>query len=614
MCGVLAMLSKSRPIAVEAAARALETLSHRGPDHQGLWTSADRAVALGHTLLAITDPAGGRQPISNRDESLHITVNGEFYGYESLMADLEARGYVFKTRSDSEIALHLYDEMGVECLGKLRGEFAFMLWDARERRLFAARDRFGICPLYYAAHGDTLYLASEIKALFAAGVPARWDHESLALSQIGILLPERTLFAGVRQLPPGCYLLASESGVEVRRYWDIDYPRAAELPASTPAGDAERILALRGVLEEAVRLRLPASPAIKYGCYLSGGLDSSTVLGIMARHQARPVQAFCIGFDHAQYDELPIAQRTAASVGAELHSIRVTQADLADHFSDTAYYSETLMGNGGSVAKFLLSRKVQAEGYRVVLTGEGADEVFGGYEELRPLPGVNGDAAGLESLAKALGTVPGWLAFLNRQMPEQIGLLAPGIARDLSGIDPFGLLLDGLDVAGQLAGRAPIDQAMYLWAKTVLPNFLLRTLGDGVEHAHSIEGRLPFLDHRVAELARGLPAALKDSPKMEKFALREAARPFITEEVRERHKHPFLSPPSFLEPDRPFHAMMQDSLRGQALRAVPVYDRAAVIGLLDRLPALGPRDRFAAERNLVRVLSACALQARFKAT
>ena len=223
MCGIVALFSRRDPVTAATMQRATQSLFHRGPDGQRHWISSDQRVALGHSRLSIIDLATGDQPIANEDERIRIVVNGEFYGYEAIQRQLEQSGHRLRTRSDSEIALHLYENLGAACLHQLRGEFAFVIWDENNRTMFAARDRFGIKPLFYAFHRDTLYLASEVKALFAAGVPARWDAESVFHSVEFGGHQIRTLFDGVFQVPPGHYLVATDRHIQLHRYWDFNY-------------------------------------------------------------------------------------------------------------------------------------------------------------------------------------------------------------------------------------------------------------------------------------------------------------------------------------------------------------------------------------------------------
>ena len=373
------LFSRNAPIAAETIQRATQRLYHRGPDSQRQWISSDERTALGHARLSIIDLATGDQPIASENEQTRVVVNGEFYGYEAIRQELERAGHRFRTRSDSEIVLHLYEDLGPQCLHRLRGEFAFALWDDSNRTLFAARDRFGIKPLFYAFHNETIYIASEVKALFAAGVPARWDSESVyhAFEHGGH--QGRTLFDGVFQVPPGHFLLATERHVQLSRYWDFNYANANG--AAPLRSDADYAAELRGVLEDAVRIRLRAD--VPVGCYLSGGLDSCAVLGLAARHHSKPIRAFTLTFDRAEYDEEAQAKEMAEKAGAEFFPIPIRQDDLADHFSDAIAQSEALCFNAHGVAKYLLSRAVRDAGYKVVMTGEGADEILAGYAHFR---------------------------------------------------------------------------------------------------------------------------------------------------------------------------------------------------------------------------------------
>jgi len=647
MCGIVAMFSPEVLVADAALDRALGTLEHRGPDGRRHWISEDRTVGLGHARLSIIDLTGGTQPLENEDGRVRAIVNGELYGFEQIREDLEARGHRFRTGSDSEIVVHLYEEYGAQCLHHLRGEFALVLWDQRNQRLFCARDRFGIKPLFYAVHGGTLYLASEAKALFAAGVPARWDGEAFYQSvAMAALEQDRTLFAGVRHVPPGHYLLASRGRRQVIRYWDFDYPLAGDEPglardaAAQATVDGEHAERLRAVLDEAVRLRLRAD--VPVGCYLSGGLDSCAVLGLASRHVSRPIRAFTLSFDRPEYDELSIAREMAERCGAELVPLPVTGSDLADDLRATIWHAEQVIINANSIAKFRLSRAVREAGYKVVLTGEGSDEILAGYPHFRRdmllydrqgqdpreveallaelaaantisrgllMPAADGSAGplGFEALRRRLGYLPSFLEAVGAGGHRGRALLDPGYLAAMADREPFGAMLDGLDVRGQLAGRSPVHQSMYLWSKTALPNFILSVLGDRMEMAHSVEGRVPFLDHRVVETVRDLPVSAKIRGMVEKHVLREAVRPVITDTVYRRQKHPFLAPPGAAALGSPLDEIVQQTLRGPALRDVPFYDAKQVIRLLDALPALSPAERAPLDVGLMAITSVCLL-------
>lgn len=617
MCGIVAVFSKSGTILPETIEKATRALRHRGPDGQRFWISSDGRVALGHARLSIIDLTTGDQPIANEDESLHIIVNGELYGYEAIQKELEHRGHHLRTQSDSEIVLHLYEELGVECLTRLRGEFAIVLWDSVHRRLFAPRDRFGIKPLFYSFHHGALYLASEAKALFAAGVPPQWAPESL-YDAGGFGGPQkRTLFREVFQVPPGHYLIATESGIEVKKYWDFNYPLAS---ASAPVrSDAEYTEEFFNTFQESVRLRLRAD--VPVGCYLSGGIDSCAVLGMAARHHTGPVRAFTLTFDRPEYNEEAIAREMAAKANAEFFPVSMCQDELGEHFADATAQAETLCVNSHGVAKYLLSRAVRKAGYKVVLTGEGSDEILGGYLHFRrdALPS-NGNLAAsseaktrpLEIVRKVLGFVPGWMDTSTALALKMHSVFSDDFIRQQSLFDQAGSFFEDLDVAGQLTGRHPLNQSLYLWSKTRLPNYLLVLLGDRMEMANSIEGRVPFLDHRLVELVCSQPITQKIRGAAQKFILREAARGFITETVYHRPKHPFLSPPATLDPQGRLAVYMQDMLRGPVACSVPFFDKRKIVALLDNMATGDENARVANDQVLMMALSACVLQERYR--
>jgi asparagine synthase (glutamine-hydrolysing) len=639
MCGIVALFSRRDSIPVPALHRATRTLYHRGPDGQRHWISQDRRVGLGHARLSIIDLLTGDQPIANEDGRVRIVVNGEFYGYEAIRGELRESGHQLSTRSDSEIALHLYEDFGVQCLHHLRGEFAFVLWDETNRTMFAARDRFGIKPLFYTFHKETLYLASEVKALFAAGVPARWDGESVYHSVEFGAHPVRTLFDNVFQVPPGHYLLATDKHVQLKQYWDFDYPKTNGKVLQR--SDAEYAAEFRHTLEEAVRVRLRAD--VPVGCYLSGGLDSCSVLGLAAKHHPEPIRAFTLTFDHGDYDEEAEAKEMAAKVGAEFNPIPIRQDDLADHFSDAIFQSETFCWNAHGVAKYLLSRAVRNAGYKVVITGEGSDEILGGYahfrrdmllynrngqdpatvaslvrdlEKLNPvsrgllLP--DGEAKPLENVKRLLGFVPSWIETFSARSVKMQAVFSGDFGTMIGTRHSYQPLFSDLDVRGQLAGRDPVHQSLYLWSKTVLPGYILNMLGDRMEMAHSVEGRVPFLDHHVVELIRSQPVTQKIRGMTEKYVLREAVRDLITDTVYRRQKHPFLSPPATLNPKEKLSAFVQDTLRSSVLGSIPFFDQEKVIALLDGLDGMEERSRITNDQVLMTLVSACVLQDRFR--
>ncbi len=614
MCGLAAFLALMPGARArgDAMQRAMDGLASRGPDQAGQWSSSDGAVALGHRRLAILDLAGGRQPLASEDGQVVAIVNGELYGFEALRAELLPR-HRFATETDSEVLVHLYEEHGVEALQHLRGEYAFVLWDARKKRLFAARDRFGVKPLCWARHEGMLLIASQAKALFAAGVPARWNLRAVAqAARLQYPLPEDTLFDGIHALPPGCMLLAEAGDVRVERYWDLDYPRAEDVRAIAPD---DAIAEVRRRLDDAVRVRLRADVPVAF--HLSGGVDSCAVLASAAPHLSAPATAYTVRFREQGYDELALAETMAAHVGARLRVLEVGASDVIAHLPAMVAAGEGLTINGHGVAKYLLNRTMREEGFRVALTGEGADEVFAGYAHLRSDLGVlaapnpasaglmlpAGEGLSLESVRARLGFVPTWLAAkatLGRRMRE---LLAADFAGYAEETDAGCTLLDAVDL-GQLTGRGRVEQSLYLWSKTALDGYILRTLGDGMEMAHGIEGRLPFLDHPLFELVRSLPTHLKIHESTEKYVLRQAVRDRLPAAIAAREKHPFLAPP--------IAARAPEFLRSVFATAPPFLDRARLQALVTRLPSLSRTEQVATEPALFLALSFCLLHTQFR--
>ena len=395
MCGIFAAQTNT-PLDAHKIQSALASLYHRGPDGNGTWHSRDRRTILGHTRLSIIGLNNGDQPMSSADGGLQMFVNGEFYGYKAIRADLQAKGHVFQTESDSEIALHLFRQKGLQMMPHLRGEFALVITDERSGEMFGIRDRFGIKPLYYANINGEVFFASEIKALLALGVPAEWDW---TVAATGLSHPnDETYFAGVHAVPPGWYAIARKGEVHVFPYWDWEFPTADELQADTRS-EAQVTEDFRAVLKEAVDDRQVAD--VEVACYLSGGIDSCAVLGLAQQQMARPLLSITMTYEDAHYNEAEIAKAQAAYIGAEYNPIPITGQDIADSFSDTVWHCETAFFNGHSVSKFLLSQHVRDAGIKVVFTGEGADEMLGGYPFYR-VDAVKGNAALNESEKSAI--------------------------------------------------------------------------------------------------------------------------------------------------------------------------------------------------------------------
>ncbi len=631
MCGLFAFFSTTTsghqgPELSQRAHRALDAQAHRGPDGRGVWLSRDRSVALGHVRLAIIATDDGAQPLSSERGDITAVVAGEFYGFEALRRELAGRGHRFSTGSDSEVLIHLYEEKGPDCLERLRGEFAFVLWDEPRRRLFAARDRFGVKPLCFARTPEGLSFASEAKGLFAAGIPARWNRRSfLHAIRHQYLPPGRTLFDGVQTLCPGRFLLGPPEEPREHLYWDIDFPRLQLDQQDQPdQPDPQAYLAsesreLRYRFEEAVKDRLRADTPL--ATCLSGGLDSSAVTALAAAHSPAPLTCFGVTFDTPDYDEQPHAEEVARHLGVHYHPVQVTSRDLVDHLPEAVRLSEGLAINGHLPAKYLLSRAIRDAGFKVVLTGEGADEALAGYPHfLHDLPGPvtqsntdhhsaalcrgvmlpqdrSSPAQEIPAITAHLGNTPTFLRAKAAIGDRLLPLLHPDLREAATEHDLFADLLDHFDLPGRLHDRHPVDQAAYLWSRLALSGYILRTLGDGTEMAHGVEGRTPFLDHRFFEVAQTLPVSLKIRDGLEKWIFRHAVEDLLPPATLARRKQPFLAPPLDLE----------DLLRAQPLDASSLFDPKPVHALLDELPRMTAPQRRAAEPILMTVLTATLL-------
>jgi len=607
MCGIAGFIyaDRTRPVDPETLVAMAAIQHHRGPDGFG-WQARD-GVGFSHARLSIIDldQQRARQPFLSADERLMLTQNGEIYDYQRLRAELTARGARFRTKSDSELILHLYPWLGLDgSLPNLRGEFAFALHDRDQDCVHLVRDRFGIKPLYWTEIDGGLVFGSELKVLFAhPAVTRRFDSAGLYHQLMQTIVPGSTAFAGVHQVKPGHVLTVKRRDgrlqISDHRYWDMPFPH--EDARGTPDDEAEYIDGVRERLINAVQLRLEAD--VPVGCYLSGGIDSCSIIGLAAASTQGAVKAFTIGFDNADYDETPIAREMAEAVGADQEVLRLDATHLYDHFEDTLWHTERTIYNTLGVAKMLMSRRVNEIGYKVVLTGEGSDELFGGYPAFRRDMFLHGldhlptderrewEAMLTESnklfsgamlseetiddpaLSAKVGFTPSclqpWLASAQR-VPA---LLHPERRAELSGYSPGAAIADALDGAA-LQGRHPLDKAQYVWIKTMLEGQILTWGGDRVDMANSMEARPPFLDHHLAEYAAQLPPSMRIHGRTEKYVLREAMKGLLPETLYKREKFAFMAPPAHTDPQK-WQAMQTLAKRHLDPTAV------AAAGLLD---------------------------------
>ena len=619
MCGIggVFSVSQERRVDPQLLVNMAAIQAHRGPDGFGIESIEGLGVGFCHARLSIIDlnESRGRQPFLSEDHQVLMAHNGEFYDFQRIRADLTAQGIRFSSKSDSEILLRLYQQQGLEqTLPMLRGEFAFALFDRREDCLYLVRDRFGVKPQYWAMTPDGLVFGSELKVLFAhPAVERRFTSDGLFHQLMQTMVPGTTAFAGVHQVKPGHVLKVQRTAgrLEVSEwaYWDVNFPRQADRDRNLD--EAHHIASVRSALLEAVELRMVAD--VPVGCYLSGGIDSCSILGLASAVSQSPVKAFTIGFDDARYDESPIAEQMAQATGAQQDVMRLSGQELYGHMEQTLWHTERTIYNTLAVAKFLMSRHVNNVDYKVVMTGEGSDELFGGYPAFRRDMFLHGlddladdERASWESLLQdsnalvqgamlaadqiddpALDAVVGftpsclqpWLACA----PLVPDLLADEHRQALDGYSPGQAIADQLDPE-QLEGRHALDKAQYVWIKTMLEGQILTWGGDRVDMAHSMEARPAFLDHHLAEAAVQVPPELRIKGKTEKYVLREAMAGLLPEVLYKREKFAFMAPPAHTEPEKwqQMKRLADDYLSDAAIETAGLLSKTGVRALFER--------------------------------
>jgi len=539
----------------------LEAIGHRGPD--GAAAFLDDGLALGFVRLSIIDLEGGMQPLVNEDETIWLVCNGEVFNYIELRKELIGRGHRFRTGSDCETILHLYEEVGPSFIERLNGQFALALWDRKRRRLLLARDRLGVRPIFYVQEGGRLHFASEIKALLA-GSAGHVEVDPIGLAQVFTFwsaVAPRTMFRDVKALPPGHMLIAESDRVSVTRYWRPNFVG----PSPEHAVDAAD--QLRELLMDAVKLRLRAD--VPVAAYVSGGLDSAAIAMLASSVCGSRLQTFSVGFTDAHYDETQAQSKVADLLGTEHHSVAIGPADIARVLPDVVRHAETPLLRTAPAPMFILSDLVRSSGIKVVLTGEGADEFLIGYDiffeakiralwannpgsHLRPaaLRRLYGDIPAISKLPAAYLEAafgfgldsPDAIGFSHRVRWDGARRLARFLAPQVRELIPEAsaevekLLVDQNEIDD------PVARAQHSEVTTFLSPYLLASQGDRVAMAHAVEGRFPFLDHRVVEFANNLPSSWKAPGLRSKSLLRRAFAHMLPEEIRMRPKRPYRAP------------------------------------------------------------------------
>ena len=568
MCGIVGTLdwSGKHPPEEGLLRRMLGIIRHRGPDEFGIYL--DRRAGIGCARLSIVDLSTGQQPIPNEDESLWIVFNGEVYNHPELRAELERAGHRFSTRTDTEVILHLYEDLGPACLHQLNGQFAIAIWDVRKGELFLARDRLGIRPLFYAQLPEGLVFGSEVKAiLLDPRITARLDPYALAQAfTFWAPLAPRTAFQGISELPPGHYMLVRPDSLQVFRYWGLDFPEAGEEERLSEEEAAER---LRELLSDATRLRLRAD--VPVGSYLSGGLDSSLITALIRQHTPEQLRTFSVSFEEAAFDERQYQVVATAFLGTDHRQTECTNGDIGWVFPNVVWHAEAPLLRTSPAPMYMLSRLVRENGIKVVLTGEGADEFLGGYniyreDKVRRFWARQPDSAWRPLLLRRLypyvadlsrGGDAYLAAFFRPGLTEveRLGyshqirwrntgrlqrLFSADLQAAVEGYDPVGEFLDRLN--GRIGRWSPLAQAQYIEVATFMSAYLLSSQGDRMMAANSVEGRFPFLDHRVVAFASCLPPHYKIRGLQEKHILKKSAQGLLPPQIWQRRKQPYRAP------------------------------------------------------------------------
>ena len=604
----------------ETLARMASQLQHRGPDGTGV--TPGRHVGLAHTRLSIIDLAGGTQPLANETGDVLVTFNGEIYNYRELRTELVARGHRFHTSSDTEVLVHGYEEWGPGMLERLNGQFAFAIHDARDESVFLARDRFGVRPLFWTLAGGDLYFASEMKAIFATGeVPAAPSLEGLdeVFTFWGARAP-RTPFRDVWQLEPGAWMHWRAGSVRHGRFYDLDFTE----PREEPRDAIER---LDELMRSSVSFRMRAD--VPVGGYLSGGLDSSITCALAAGMSPHALRTFSVTFSDPALDESRYQQVVAEQVGSVHVAQHIGSRDVAEVFPEVVRHAETPLVRTAPAPMYLLARLTRQQGIKVVLTGEGSDELFLGYDlfkeakvrefcarqpdsQVRPrlfdrlYPYLEGSGTGGEFWRRFFLSAGGpgdpLFSHLPRfQLTSRIkSFYAADVRQSLASFDAMGELRDSLPA--RFGEWSTLNKAAYIEMKTLLASYLLSSQGDRMGMAHGIEGRFPFLDHRLFEFAAALPGSSKLLGLKEKAILKRWAKRVVPPTIGQRSKQPYRAPdvPAFFADGAP--EFVRAALDPVEVRRVGLFEPAAVTGLVRRC-ASGRATGFAENQALVAVLS-----------
>ncbi len=607
MCGITGTLNltKTHPITEADQRQMLAMVRHRGPDEFGIYL--DEEIGMGSARLSIIDLSGGQQPISNEDGTVWIVLNGEIFNYIELRPDLEKRGHQFSTNTDTEIIVHLYEDYGADCLRFLNGQYSIALWDSRSSTLLLARDRLGIRPLFYTQVDGALIFASEIKALLADHrVHAEIDPVSMdQIFTYWSTLTPRSVFKGIQEIPPGHFLLAGGGNIRIERYWQVEFPEQNTYQVKPLEGYLEEF---RSLLVDATKIRLRAD--VPVGAYLSGGLDSSTTAAIIRNYTDNRLDTFSIAFSDREFDESDYQIKMAKLLGTDHHVVYASNEEIGLAFPEVIWHTETPILRTSPAPLFLLSKLVREHEYKVVMTGEGADEFLAGYNIfkealIRQFWAKDPESSIRPLLLKKLYPYIGDLsrsgdAYLSAFFGERLtdvdspyyshmirwrntARTKRFFSEDLKNAStPSEESLYPVPLPEGFMHWHPLNRAQYIEISVFLAQYLLSSQGDRVAMAHAVEGRFPFLDYRVVEFCNLLPPEFKLRGLTEKYLLKQLARQWLPEEIWRRPKKPYRAPiqNSFFNPST--MESTRDMLSSQSIVSSGLFKPVAVQQLVEK--------------------------------
>lgn len=609
MCGICGIYNfkKDKKINPDLVKQMTYMLRHRGPDEFGFYE--DNKIGLGHSRLSIIDLAGGKQPIHNENKSIWIVFNGEIFNYVELREELIKRGHQFYTHTDTEVIIHLYEEKATDFINDLNGQFAFAIWDKGQEQLILARDRVGIRPLFYTEINGSLIFPSEVKSIFVDKRVIR-QLDPIGLEQLFTFwatIPPRTTFKGIKELPAGHYVIVKDSAIETRKYWQLRFPQADKNNEIYPEDYyCERLFEL---LKDSSRLRLRAD--VPVAAYLSGGIDSSFISALVKKFFNNRLQTFSVSFSDKDYDEGDFQMQMAQFLGTEHKNIKCNYADIGKIMPDVVWHAEKPLIRTAPAPLFLLSKLVRQNNIKVVLTGEGADEILAGYDlfreaKIRRFWAKNPDSKLRPLLMRKLYSyIPNWprttSAFLEGFYKKHLlntnlayyshiprwdvtsritSLFSDSMKNRLAEYNSISELQDSLPE--DFTRWDSLSRAQYIEITTLLSGNLLSSQGDRMMMANSVEGRLPFLDYRVVEFCAQLPQNLKLKVLKEKYILKKIAGPYLPAKICQRVKQAYRAPDSasFLNSGKLDY--VDDLLSEDNIKKTGYFDPVAVAWLIKK--------------------------------